>query len=145
MSNTNSESSSGSSVLPPLLHAMSEDSRSPSESLLVSSEDVADSALHAATVVLSPEEYPESRVLFCTNWLGPTHPVRPCRPLAADQCSHFRFTFHAHKVVTVEKFVDNTFEYSFAYEYWPIGGIKSVVTTRARLGVLLQQFDEVYV
>lgn len=134
-----------------MLHVESEECSSPPESLLLSSEGVGapiDSSLDSITSdEFSPEEYPESGILLCPKWSGPTHPARPCRPVAAaqqqqDQPSHFRFTFHAHKVVTVEKFTDNTFEYSFAYEYWPTGSIRSVVTTRARLGVLIEQFDE---
>jgi hypothetical protein len=138
---------------------MSEDSFS-SESLLLSSEkggvseedemaavaleSIADDA--SVTSVLPPHEYPESGVLFCQNWSGQAHPVGPCRPLFADdpqRRSHVRFTFRDYKVVIIEKFIDNSFEYSFAYEYWPTGGIRCVVSTRARLGVLVEEFDEV--
>lgn len=76
-----------------MLHSLPKDSFS-SESQ-VSSEDGAvsefdDSAASAqesiasATRVLSPREYPEGGILLCRNWSGPTHPVRPCQPLAAD-------------------------------------------------------------
>lgn len=137
---------------PTMLDAVSDVGSSPSESLLLSSEDdvaPVDSAARAlASDVLSPEDYPESGILLCSTWLGPSHPVRPGPPLAVNaeqqqQRSHFRFTFHSYKVITVEKFIDDTFEYSFAYEYWPSGSIRCVVTTRARLGVQVEQFDDV--
>jgi hypothetical protein len=120
-----------------MLHVVLEESNSPSESLLSSFEAVVGAPIDSTAsdeFSLEDEEYPDSGILLCSNWSGPTHPVRPCRPLAAEQQqpSHFRFTFHAHKVVTVEKFTDNTFEYSFAYEYWLTGSIRRVVTTRAR-------------
>jgi hypothetical protein len=144
--------SSASSELPAMLHSMSEDSFS-SDSLLLSSEDGSGTAESAASArepigdsALSPLDYPESGVLLCQNWTGPVHPVRPCQLLAADdagQGHQFRFTFRNRKVVTVEKFTDGTFEYSFAYDYWSSGSIKSVVSTRPLLGVLVEEFDPV--
>jgi hypothetical protein len=124
-----------------------------SEPLLLSSEDGSDTEESAAcplepTVALeiSPLDYPGSGVLLCQNWTGRAHPVRPCQVLASDAGVHgclFRFTFRNRKVVTVEKFTDGTFEYSFAYDYWSSGSIKSVVSTRALLGVLLEEIDPV--
>lgn len=56
---------------------------------------------------------------------------------------YYRFAFRDHRVATVEKFIDNTFEYSFAYEYRSNGSIMTVTTTRASLGVLVEHFDDV--
>jgi hypothetical protein len=55
---------------------------------------------------------------------------------------YYRFVFRDHKVATVEKFIDDVFEYSFAYEYRPNGTILTVTTTRAQLGVLVEHFDD---
>lgn len=110
---------------------------SSSESLL-SSEDGAES-IATPTNVLSTLEYPESGILLCRSWLGPMHPVQPCQQLASAEQpqspSRYCFTFQEYKVVTVEKFVEGLFEYSFAYDYWPSGRIKCVFWTRAVLGV----------
>jgi hypothetical protein len=140
------EPSSASPRLPAMLHSMSEDSSSSESLLLPSEDDAASGSVSSVMSVLSPHEYPESSIIVCQNWSALAHPVRPCRPLAVDakeHRSHFRFTFRDYRVVTVEKFIDGMFEYSFAYEYWPTGNIRSVVSTRARLGVLLEEFDEV--
>lgn len=84
------------------------------------------------------------RVGLCCARPGWVHRIlRDRADHSPQQRRHVRFTFHAYKVVAVEKFIDNTFEYSFAYEYWPTGSIRRIVTTRARLGVLIEQFDEV--
>lgn len=128
-----------------MLHAMSEDSSSSESPLLPNEDDTVSDSEATVTNVLSIDEYPESGIIVCHNWSGLKHPVRPCRPLVVDAQelrNHFRFTFRDCRVI-VEKFIDRTFEYSFAYEYWPTGNIRSVVSTRAGLGVLLEEFDEV--
>lgn len=135
---------------------MTED-RVSSESPRVSSDDgtssedgSASEAAHAvesiasATNVLTPREFPKSGILLCRNWSGRTHPVQPCEQLDAGALPHswyFHFTFHDYRVIIVEKLMDGIFEYSFAYDYWPNGRVKTVVWTRSHLGVLLEQFE----
>jgi hypothetical protein len=91
------------------------------------------------------------------KWIGLEHPVRPCQPfhdVRIGNCplssspatsprdrDYFRVDFR-RRVVVVEKFIDNAFEYSFAYEYWPSGRLETVTTTRANAGVLIEAFDD---
>lgn len=55
----------------------------------------------------------------------------------------FIVSFRGRRVEVVEKIIDNIFEYSFAYEYWPSGRLKTVASTRACAGVLIEFDDQV--
>ena len=81
-------------------------------------------------------------VLFCSNWTGTNHPVRPGVTLAnlVGANVYFRFTFRCRRVWLVEKTIDGEFEYAFEYEYHPSGNLKRVIITRAMLGVLDDRF-----
>lgn len=88
-------------------------------------------------------------VVFCNKWVGEAHPLRPCEPIAdAAEClpprpAYFRFTFRNRRVVTIEKFIDNVFEYAFAYEYHAKSGrLATVTTTRSNLGVRVDRFAD---
>jgi hypothetical protein len=97
-------------------------------------------------VCCRPHEYPESGFIVLPElvwskrirWDRAVRLSDDARSVAVMFASRFAITR-----VIIEKFIDNSFEYSFAYEYWPTGNIRCVVSTRARLGVLLEEFDEV--
>jgi hypothetical protein len=83
-------------------------------------------------------------VLFCSNWVGTHHPVRPGATLAslAGASVHFRFTFRRRRVWQVEKSIDGEFEYAFEYDYHPSGNLRRAIVTRAMLGVLVERFED---